>query len=258
MVDSPAAGVELSVAGGVATLTLTSPGRRNALSPAMGTELFDALGRLAVDDEVLVVVLTGKGEDFCAGADLKKVGELSTGKRPAEFDELLHRLATFEKPTIARVRGFALGAGLGLIAGCHFAVAAKSATFGAPEVKRGLFPMMIVALLDRLIARRDLLRLALLGNHLPATEAERIGLVSEVVADELLDSRVDALAKELGGQSPEAMRRGLRAIHRQSEMSFEQALPYLRDELVALLASDDAREGLRAFAEKRPPRWRGR
>ena len=250
--------LRVNAEGALLTITLSSIERRNALSPAMGAELLDALGAFEADPDAAVLVLTGDGSDFCAGADLRGgLGQAPSGS-PGDFADLLLRLAKLEKPSIAKVRGYALGAGLGLVAGCHFAVGAESSILGAPEIDRGLFPMMILAVLDRIMARRDLLRLTLLGQKLPAAEAQRLGILSEVVSEEALDAHVESLARKLAGQSPEAMARGLRALHEQAEMPLEEALPHLRDRLMELLATDDAREGLRAFAEKRPPRWKVR
>ena len=245
----------VSAADGVATITLNVPARKNPLSPLMVNELLWALDDAKDNVDIRVIVLTGAGDAFSAGGDLKQMG---TGELPVkgDFADLLLRFTTLHKPTVARVPGYAYGGGLGLVASCDFAVAGRSAKLGTPEIRRGLFPMMIMAVLQRTVPRRDLLRIMLLGETMLADEAMRIGLVTQVVDDERLDSTVVDLAAKLATQAPTATRMGLAAFHRQADQSLEQALPQLRDDLLTLLQTDDAREGLAAFAEKREPKWK--
>jgi enoyl-CoA hydratase/carnithine racemase len=247
--------------GHVATVTLNNPERKNALSPAMVNELLWALDDARDDAEVRVVVLTGAGQAFSAGADLSQMGQAPGGPVLAargDYADLLLRFTRLGKPVIARVPGPALGGGLGLVASADFAVACESAVLGTPEIHRGIFPMQIMAVLERLVPRRKLMELMLLGEKLGAAQALELGLLTRVVPDESLDVAVNTLAQELARRSPTAMRMGLRAFHEQSGKPLEQALPFLRDQLVAVLTSEDAREGLRAFAEKREPKWTGK
>lgn len=245
---------------GVATITLNIPERKNPLGPAMVNELLWALDDAKQDTNVRVIVLTGAGSAFSAGGDLK---QMSGGDGPklaprGDYVDLLLRFTTLGKPTIARVPGHTYGGGLGLVASCDFAVAAESAKLGTPEIKRGLFPMMIMAVLGRVMPRRELLSMMLLGESLTAAEAKRVGILSHVVADEELDTKTTELASKLASQSPTALRLGLSAYHRQADRALEEALPYLRDQLFATLATEDAREGLTAFLQKREPVWTGR
>jgi enoyl-CoA hydratase/carnithine racemase len=208
-----------------------------------------------------VVVLTGAGQAFSAGADLSQMGQPAAGPVLAprgDYADLLLRFTKLGKPVIARVPGPALGGGLGLVASADFAIAGESAVLGTPEIHRGIFPMQIMAVLERLVPRRKLFELMLLGDKLDASKALELGLLTRVVPDESLDLEVDALARELAKRSPTAMRMGLCAFHEQSGKPLEQSLPYLRDQLIAVLTSEDAREGLKAFAEKREPRWSGK
>lgn len=249
--------------GPTATITLNAPARKNPLGPEMVNELCWALDDAKDDASVRVVVLTGAGGAFSAGGDLKQMsGGAEGGPEPlphrGDYVDLLLRFTTLGKPTIARVPGIAMGGGLGLVASCDFAIACESATFGTPEIKRGLFPMMIMAVLRRVVSRRRLLDMMLLGEKLDAREAERIELISRAVPDAELDTAVSALAGKLASQSPTATRMGLAAFHTQADRDLASALPYLRDQLVALLGTDDAREGLMAFLEKRAPQWTGR
>ena len=242
----------------VATLTLSIPERKNPLGPVMVNELLYALDDARDDPQVRVVVLTGAGKAFSAGGDLKQMGTSSALESKGDYSDLLLRFPQLHKPTVARVPGYAMGGGLGLVASCDFAVACESAVLGTPEIKRGLFPMMIMAVLQQVMPRRELMNMMLLGERLTAAEAKRAGLLSQVVGDGELDEVVDALTRRLAGQSPTAMARGLRAFHGQREQSLAMAIPKLRDELFSLLGTEDAREGLTAFFEKRDPVWKGR
>jgi enoyl-CoA hydratase/carnithine racemase len=243
----------------VATITLNRPERKNAIGPEMANELVWALDEARDDAEVRVVVLTGAGNVFSAGGDL---GGMSAGGEPlamkGDFADLLVRLAELGKPTIARVPGPAMGGGCGLVASCTFAIAAESAVLGTPEIKRGLFPFMILAPLARVVRRRDLLELILLGEKISAARAKELGILSQVVADDALDATVADLAKRLAAQSPTAMRLGLRAFYTYAEVPLAESVPKLRDELAAILGTADAQEGLRAFLEKREPNFTGR
>ncbi|MEM7436118.1 MAG: enoyl-CoA hydratase-related protein [Myxococcota bacterium] len=245
--------------GHVLTLTFNRPEKKNPLSQELVNELIWALDDAQEADDIRVVVLTGAGNAFSAGADLKGMSA-SRGKleKKGEFDDLLLRFDKLEKPIVARVPGYVMGGAMGIIACCHFVVACESALLGTPEVKRGLFPMMIMAVLQRVVPPRDLVELMLLGEKISAERAKAIGLVTEVVPDDELDARVSALTEQLASQSPTAMRMGLRAYNTQRRMPVEEALPYLREQLYALLSTEDAKEGLAAFFQKRAPEWKGR
>jgi enoyl-CoA hydratase/carnithine racemase len=245
--------------GQIVTLTFNRPDKKNPLSQELVNELLWALDDAQADANVRVIVLTGAGDAFSAGADLKGM-TVERGKleKKGEFDDLLLRFDSLKKPVIARIPGYVMGGAMGIVACCHFAIACESAILATPEIKRGLFPMMIMAVLQRVIHPRELLKLILLGDKIPARKAQEIGLLTEVVPDDQLDSRVAELAGQLAKQSPTAMRMGLNAFNEQRKMSVEEALPYLREQLYALLNSEDAKEGLAAFFQKREPRWTGR
>jgi enoyl-CoA hydratase/carnithine racemase len=252
--------IRLDRADAVARVTLNQPGRKNAIGPTTVNELIHALDAVRDDQEVRVVILAGEGSSFSAGGDLSQMdGEGDSSVPPqGDYVDLLLRLLNMEKPIVARVQGHALGGGLGLVASCHFAIAAESARLGTPEVRHGLFPMMIMAVLARITPQRKLLQMMMLGEILRAHDALDAGLVSHVVPDEDLDERVGKIASKLGSQSPTAMRLGLRAFRHQADKSLEEALPYLRDQLFAMLATEDAQEGIAAFLQKRDPKWTGR
>ncbi|MBI5533634.1 MAG: enoyl-CoA hydratase/isomerase family protein [Deltaproteobacteria bacterium] len=246
---------------GVATITLNRPERRNAIGPRMSNELLYALSGAFEDPEVRCVVLTGAGDSFCAGGDFSEMTAPSAAQTlptRGDFADLLLTLMNAPKPVIARVNGHAMGGGLGLVAASTFAVASRDARLGTPEITVGVFPMMIMAVLVRVISRRQFLEMSLLGGKLSAEDALRVGLVNRVVMPEELDSAIQDMTRQICDKSPIAIRLGLEAFSAQQDVALADALPMLRDKLGACLATDDAREGLGAFLQKRKPIWTGR
>jgi enoyl-CoA hydratase/carnithine racemase len=246
---------------GIATITMNKPERKNPLGPEMVNELCWALTDARDDEAVRVVVLTGAGKAFSAGGDLKQMGGDAAGEalpQKGEYSDLLLMLTQLGKPTVARIPGVAMGGGLGMVAACDFAIAADTALFGTPEIKRGLFPMMIMAVLRRVVSRRKLLEMMLLGEKIDAASAERLELITRAVPEADLDRAIDELTTKLAAQSPTAMRLGLAAWNAQADLDLAAALPLLQARLYEILGTDDAREGLMAFVEKREPKWTGR
>ena len=247
---------------GVRTITLFNPERRNAIGPQMINELLYAIDDAHADDDVRSIVLTGEGKAFCAGGDFAQMtGGAADGPALAprgDYADLLREMMHTEKPIIARVNGPAMGGGLGLVAASTFAVADLEATLGTPEVNVGLFPMMIMAVLTRVIPRRELLEMMLLGKKLTGEDAAGFGLVGRAVRAQDLDAAVAEITDEIARKSPVAIGLGLRAFAEQDDLALEKALPLLRDKLGEILGTEDAREGLTAFLEKRPPVWKGR
>jgi enoyl-CoA hydratase/carnithine racemase len=242
--------------GRVVTLTLDRPERKNALSARLVSDLIVAVERAGEDASVGAVVVTGAGGTFCSGGDLSQMGG-SAGGAPLRggFAELNLALWACPKPIVAKVRGYALAGGLALVCGAHFAYAEATATFGAPEIQRGLFPMMVTASLMRCVPRRRALELVLLGDRIDAAEAERIGLVTRTLAPDALDAHVDAVARRLAHNPPAVTRLGLEALRAQEDLAFDAAMPLLSGKLLEVLGTEDAREGLMAFLQKRPPAW---
>jgi cyclohexa-1,5-dienecarbonyl-CoA hydratase len=240
------------------TLTLNRPERRNALGPQMINELLYAIEDAHADDSVRCVVITGEGKAFSAGADFSQVvggaGAFALEPR-GDFKDLLRELVRSEKPVIARVNGHAMGGGLGLVAACTLAVASNDAKLGTPEIDVGLFPFMIWAVLERLVSRRRLVEMMLTGERIAAEEAARIGLINRAVPAEELDRTIDHYVDALSGKSASTLRLGLLAIRDAESLTLEEKLPLLNQRLLECLATDDAREGLMAFLEKRAPRW---
>jgi enoyl-CoA hydratase/carnithine racemase len=249
----------VSLDANIATVTLNRPERRNALGAQMTNELLYALDDAAKDDEVRCTVLTGAGSAFCAGADLAQLsGAADALELPPKggYDELLRVMTRTTKPIVARVNGHAMGGGLGLVAASTLAIASSDAMFGAPEVKLGLFPFMIYAVLERQMPRRRLLEMLLCGERLSADAAAQAGLVNRALPPAELDAAVKSVTERIVAASPSAIRLGLRAVHEVDELSFDEKLPVLAQRLVECLATEDAREGLTAFLEKREPKWK--
>ncbi|WP_437488676.1 enoyl-CoA hydratase-related protein [Sorangium sp. So ce1014] len=253
--------IQAASAGGVLRLTLNNPWRKNAIGPAMVSELLHALEAGMADEAVRCVVLTGAGDAFCAGGDFAQLSGAEGAPQPevkGDYADLLLAMANAGKPIVARVNGHALGGGLGLVAASHVAIGARGAKLGTPEINVGLFPMMIMAVLQRHVSRRKLLEMMLLGQRLDADEAAQCGLLNKAVEPGALDAAVDEVTSTLAAKSPIAVRLGLEAFAAQDDLDLESALPLLRERLAGCLATDDAREGLMAFLEKRQPRWSGR
>jgi len=261
---SEAQPVLYEVAAGVARVTINRPEARNALSPAVMDGLLAAFQRAAGDPEVRAVVLTGAGDkSFCAGGDLGGPGFAQ--KSPIErhhdrrtFADLFRAMNRLGKPLIARVRGHCLAGGFGLALGCDLVVASEDSTFGTPEVKRGLMPMMIMATIFRNVGRKKGMELLLTGDRLSAAEAEHFGLINHAVPADQLDAKVEELLAKVLAMSPAILRLGRDAFYAMQDMEFERALDYLQAMLTVNLASEDAVEGVRAFLEKRDPVWKGR
>jgi enoyl-CoA hydratase/carnithine racemase len=245
---------------GVATVTLNRPERRNAIGPQMINELLYALDDATNDPEVRAVVITGAGKAFCAGGDFVQMTGGGDGAALAfkgDYADLLLAMTRAAKPIVAKVNGHAMGGGLGLVAASTFAIGATDAELGTPEINVGLFPMMIMAVLARVVPRRRLLEMMLFGERMTADEAARVGLLNRAVPAAELDAAVADLVAKIASKSPLTVKHGLEAFAAQDDLDLATALPMLRERLGAVLATNDAREGLMAFLEKRAPKWTG-
>ncbi|RIL08246.1 MAG: crotonase [Proteobacteria bacterium] len=245
-------------------MTINRPDARNALSQEVMEGLLAAYDRAAADPAARVLVLTGAGDKaFCAGGDLggsgfAQKGFLERHQDRRTFADLFRRMNRLGKPIIARVRGHCLAGGFGLALGCDLVVASDDSTFGTPEVKRGLMPMMIMATIFRNVGRKKGMELLLTGDRLDAQQAERLGLVNYAVPAAQLDAKVNELAAKIGAMSPAVVRLGRDAFYAMADLPFDAALEYLQTMLTVNVGTEDAVEGVRAFLEKRDPVWKGR
>ncbi len=245
-----------------ATITIDDPDRHNPLTVRAMRDIVAALENAADDREVSAIVLTGSGsKSFSAGGDLGGgfVDEPLQGHAGrAAFADMLRAIHRADKPVIARVNGHALAGGLGLAAACDIVLASENATFGATEVLVGLWPMMISAVLVRTVPRRIAFDLVLTGRRVDALEAQRIGIVSRVLRDHpALDAAVDDTVTAVAGLPSGVVSLGRAAFYGSQDMPLDAALDLLHAGLTAVAMTDDAREGVAAFLEKRPPRWTG-
>lgn len=248
---------------GIAQLTINREARRNALNSEVLRALTEHLRAISSSTEHHVVVLTGAGDKaFCAGGDLNpsaaQGGMLAMHSDRHLFIELFQTMRTCGRPIIARVQGHCLAGGLGLMLGCDMAIAAEKATFGTPEIKRGLFPMMIMALIFRNIGRKRGMEMVLTGDRYSSQEAATMGLINRVVPDDELDAAVLSLAQKVAGYSPAILKLGRDAFYTQEDLPFGKALEYLQSQLTINTLAEDAAEGIMSFFQKRDPVWKGR
>lgn len=256
----------LQIADGVALITLNRPDKLNAFTEAMHGELAHAFDRIELDRAIRAVVLTGAGRGFCAGQDLgdRVMGE---GDDPVDLGEtldrlynpLIRRLQKLERPVIAAVNGVAAGAGANLALACDLVVAARSAKFIQAFCRLGLVPDSGgTFFLPRLVGSGRAMGLALLGEPLPAEQAEEWGLIWRAVDDDRLMEEVGALALHLAAQPTRGLGLIKRAIHAAAHHSLDQQLDLERDLQREAGHTEDYREGVAAFMEKRPAAFKGR
>ncbi len=250
----------LAVDGPVATITLNRPKALNALNAALMTELGDALTQLDTDEAVRCIVLTGAERAFAAGADIKEMA----GATPITMLQR-NNLAGFDavrrvtKPIIAAVSGFALGGGCELAMACDMIVASETARFGQPEINIGVIPGAGgTQRLTHAVGKARAMELVLTGEYMDAREAHARGLVNRVAPPELYLEEAQKLARKIASQAPVAVRMGKEAVLRAHDLTIEEGLDYERRLFYLLFATEDQKEGMAAFIEKRPPQWQGR
>lgn len=250
--------------GSACCITINRASEHNTMTDLVMEELSRAMHQAEGMQGVRAIVITGAGEQtFCAGGKLKPTDDgspfaLEPGRLDNPIAELFRAMDRCHLPIIARVNGGAFGGGLGLICACDFAVAVDTARFGTTEAKVGLFPMMILPVLMRVIPRRRLLEMCFFAHRFSAAEAQQFDIVNEVVAAAALDAAVDAMVDKLAANSPVALRIGRRAISAVTDLSLSDALNLTQAVLPILSQSEDTKEGMQAFAEKRAPAWPGR
>ncbi len=249
-------------ADGVATLTLNRPKSGNSLSHALVAELQAAFDSISSDPNVRAVVLAGSGKHFCTGHDLKESLATESGAEKRASNEacnaMMQSIVDLPQPVIARIHGTATASGCELAASCDLAIAADVARFATPGVNIGFWCYTPQVALSRAVNRKQALEMLLTGDLINADEALRIGLVNRVVPLAELDQAVSDLAEKIAGKSAEAVSRGKQSFYRQYEMSRADAYDYVAGVIPDAFETDDAREGIAAFVEKRTPKWKGR
>jgi len=253
--------------GGIAILTLNRPQARNSLSEAMLETLGEALTAIAGERSVRVVILAANGPAFCAGHDLKEITtrRADPDRGRAYFQRIMmlcsaamQQIVTLPQPVIAAVHATATAAGCQLVASCDLAVASQTAKFATPGVNIGLFCSTPMVALSRNVSRKHAMEMLLTGDLITAEDAQRIGLVNHVVAPGSQHDEALALAQKIAAKSTLTVKIGKEAFYRQAEMPLAEAYKYTSEVMVENMLARDAEEGIRAFVEKREPKWQDR
>jgi enoyl-CoA hydratase len=249
--------------GRLATITINRPKVMNALNTQLAGEMRDALSDAEADDDIRAIVITGAGDRaFCAGADIGELAVLG-GIEARDFSLLAQSLTTqierIRKPVVAKVNGLCLGGGNEVAMSCDFRIASDKASFGQPEINLGIIPGMGgTQRLTRLIGRTKAIEMDMLGEMIPAAEAHRLGLVNKVVPADELDKAVDELVEKLGSKGPVALGMVKLAVNNGMDMDLNRGLYYEAECFGAACGTEDAKEGTKAFMEKRKPEFKGK
>ncbi|MFH1091754.1 MAG: enoyl-CoA hydratase-related protein [Pseudomonadota bacterium] len=245
----------------VAVVTLNRPEQLNTFTTTLAKELMQALQALEADPQVRVIILKGSGRAFCAGIDISE----SAGKSAWEYrdwveemEKSLIYMMSMGKPVIAQVHGVAAANGAGLVAASDLAVAAEDARIGFTAVNVGLFCLGPAVPLSRVLGRKQALELLMFGDLVPAAKALQMGLVNLVVPAEELEAQTREYARKLAAKSPLALQLGKKSFHVTMDMEIHKAFEYMGEAFTRLCTTEDSREGVSAFLEKRAPVWKGR
>lgn len=242
-------------------ITINRSEKRNALNAVVVAGIVDGFRRAQDDPDVRVIVLTGIGDKaFCAGADLQPGAGFAfdLAKPNLDYADMLRVAQNSTKPSIARINGVCMAGGMGLLCMTDMAVAHDGVIFGLPEVKVGVFPMQVLSLLQSVAPPRLVREWCFTGEPFDAGAARDAGLLNYVVPPEELDSKIEWLIGRIVDKSPTAIRRGKYAMRALASMSFDQGIAYTESQIAILSMTEDAKEGMAAFAEKRKPNWTGR
>src|SRR5258708_9436417 len=242
-------------------ITINRPEKRNAINGDVVAGIAKGFRDAHDDPDVRVIVLTGSGDKaFCAGADLVNTGAafaFDCAKPNVDYADLLRLAKNATIPSIGRVNGVCMAGGMGLLCMTDMAVAVDSAIFGLPEVKVGVFPMQVMSLLQDIAPRRLVNEWALTGEPFDARVAQAAGLLNHVVPSAELDAKIEWLIGRIIDKSPTAIRRGKYPMRAIASMSFDESIADTESQSARLALTEDAKEGLKAFAEKRKPSWPG-
>jgi enoyl-CoA hydratase/carnithine racemase len=248
---------------GIGRLTLNRPESRNALSLAVMERMLDTLRTAAADPDIRVLVIRGEGPAFCAGHDLREIDEAAGDIHLlraifSTCSEMMQALQRMPQPVIAQVHGIATAAGCQLVAACDMAIAESGTRFSTPGIRIGLFCITPMVPLVRIVGRRRALEMLLTGRFVEAEEAREFGLVNRVAEPERIAEETRNLARELAAFSGFTLGFGKRAFYEQMDLAEPAAYAAAKEAIALNCLADDAREGIRAFLEKRPPEWKHR
>ncbi|MEO6284672.1 MAG: enoyl-CoA hydratase-related protein [Dyadobacter sp.] len=255
--------IKTSLSGHLFTITLNRPEKRNAFTPTMTEEITFALAYAHFNSEVRCVIVNASGPVFCAGADLNAFHDQSANIRNANLPatrediKLGDAFVQLLKPSIAQVEGPVLAGGFLIVCGCTFVVSTNDANYSLPEVKRGIWPMQVMASLMQIIPARKVLEMCITAKSYNVDEAYHLGLVTQVSTKESIADDVNILADQILQNAPLAIQMGMKALQNLSEIRDSEKQSYLKSQLDLLMQTDDAKEGASAFREKRKPDWKG-
>lgn len=246
--------------GHVLSITLNRPEKKNAINDVMSNEIIYALKYAKQSDDIRVIKIQAKGDVFCAGGDLKNMWSKhdetnSTVPKLGDVEDISLMIRNLNKPVVCKVQGDVLAGALMIVCNATHAIASSDVTFTAPEIKRGIWPFMVMAGLFRVMPKRQGLDFIMRGESIDARKAEKYGLINHHVPIDELDDTIDLLVSSLVKLPPNTMKMGLAAYNKQDQMAFDEALPYLREQIKDCIDSEDAKEGIQAFIEKRQPTW---
>ena len=243
----------------IGIIILNRPDRLNTFNAQLAKELKKALIELDEEKDIRVIVIKGAGEGFCAGIDIAEI----EGKSPLELqkweinmDEWLKTIAHISKPVIVAAHKIAVANGIGIVAAADLAIAAEGTKFGATAINVGLFCMVPAVPLSRSLGRKKALELLLTGDIIDSEEALRIGLINKVVPKEELEAETLKMARKLADKSPVALQTGKRSFYKMSDLEYSKALDISGNDFAMLGTTEDAREGIDAFFNKRKPEWK--
>ena len=249
---------------GLLRLTLNNPQSKNALSEDMISALINSINAASNDRSIKVIIIGASGNVFCAGHDLKEITEARESEDSGDryykdlFDScssLMQLIVNSPKPIIAEVDGVATAAGCQLVASCDLAIASDVSTFATPGVNIGLFCSTPMVALSRNIHKKNAMEMLLTGDMIDCSKAKEIGLINDYVSPDNLVSSVINLAEKIASKSSKTVATGKKAFYRQAEMSLADAYKFTSEVMKENLLRDDAKEGISAFIEKRPPDW---
>lgn len=256
--------VEYHVRDAVAHVVLNDPAKHNSMSEPVQNALIDALTTANTSTNVTAILLSAKGESFCAGGDLRLMHGYRSRPASEVYQEarrsasVFQTLATLEKPIVAAVNGPAFGGGFGLVCASSIVVASDCARFGCTELKLGIFPLVILPAVRRALGDRKALEISLTAETFDAQAAQAMGIVNHVVPASELMQKAETIAARIAGYSPYAVRLGMRAFRDTTGMPHDKAIEHLLGLRVVISHSEDLHEGASAFLEKRKPVWQGR